>query len=376
VLPDIVVVSDLHLTGGAAGRTSGAFAGFLADLGRRASRRPLRLVILGDFLDLPRPLPTTGGRGGRAAFEGAVTAELERIAARHGELFGAFADLVAGGAMVDVVAGNHDIALLHGFAQRRLRRLLAAGDGIAFHPWIYHLPGTLYAEHGHQYHDVNAIPLLLQPWEADDPALLQRPLALELERCLAVPRPRSALALADRVCRLSGPALGSRRAAYRRDTLGRYAEQVGLAHGALLAIDGLSQASAWSVACRLARTRLVAPVRRAWSPGPLRRVSDRAAYLHRALPAIDGALRAAGQAVPCYVFGHTHLAEERPLGGGAARYLNTGTWSAALPAGDPASPAPGRFTFVEVSDGPGGSGPAAWLLRWNDEERRREPVAS
>jgi UDP-2,3-diacylglucosamine pyrophosphatase LpxH len=372
VLPDIVVVSDLHLTGGAAGRTGGAFAGFLADLGRRASWRPLRLVILGDFLDLPRPHPTTGG--GRAAFEGEVTAELERIAVGHRELFGALADLVAGGAMVDIVAGNHDVALLHGFAQQRLRQLLAAGGGIVFHPWIYHLPGTLYAEHGHQYHDVNAIPLLLQPWEADDPALLQRPLALELERCLAVRRPRSALALVDRVCRLSGPALAGRRDAYRRDTLRRYAAQVGLAHGALLAIDGLSEASAWSVARRLARTRLVAPARRAWSPGPLRRVSDRAAYLYRAWPAIDDALRAAGQAVPYYVFGHTHLAEERPLGGGDARYLNTGTWSAAVPRGDPASPAPCRFTFVEITDGPGGSGPAARLLRWNDEERRREAV--
>jgi hypothetical protein len=103
-------------------------------------------------------------------------------------------------------------------------------------------------------------------------------------------------------------------------------------------------------------------------------VSDRAAYLYRAWPAIDGALRAAGQAVPYYVFGHTHLAEERPLGGGDARYLNTGTWSAAVPRGDPASPAPCRFTFVEITDGPGGSGPAARLLRWNDEERRREAV--
>ena len=60
-------------------------------------------------------------------------------------------------------------------------------------------------------------------------------------------------------------------------------------------------------------------------------------------------------------------------GGGDARYLNTGTWSA-VPRGDPASPAPCRFTFVEVTDGPAGSAPAARLLRWNDEERRREAV--
>jgi hypothetical protein len=62
--------------------------------------------------------------------------------------------------------------------QRHLRRLLARAGGIAedavdltVYPWLYYVPGLLYAEHGHQYHDLNSFPALVR----DDTALSDRP---------------------------------------------------------------------------------------------------------------------------------------------------------------------------------------------------------
>jgi UDP-2,3-diacylglucosamine pyrophosphatase LpxH len=398
VTPNVVLVSDLHLAGGGMADDrvvdpGGAFARFLGDLGRRAAdqQRPVRLVILGDFLELPRFDPAAAGLADRAGFEQAVTLGLERIAVGHPEVFGALADLVSGGSAVDIVPGNHDIALLHRSAQERLRELLAAavGDGvrarIAFHPWIYHQPGVLYAEHGHQYHDLNAVPLLLASWSAEDPSLLYRPPAFELESYRAAARssPNAAgqrlcylVALLGQVLALSSPRFARQRAAYRQRILHGYAEQVGIAHRALVAIDQLSEATAWSIAWRLTRTWLVTPAVRALpaqarSPRSAWLASNRAAYLHRAWPAIHAALEAEGQAVPFYIFGHTHLAEKRQLPGGRVCYLNTGTWSPAVPP----PPAPGRFTFVEVTHGSPARGPVARLLRWDDNERRPEAVA-
>ena len=78
----------------------------------------------------------------------------------------------------------------------------------------------------------------------------------------------------------------------------------------------------------------------------------------RAARGVDGVLAQAGQSVPFYVFAHTHVPDDRPLGvePGAARYLNPGTWSRLR------LPQARRSCFVEigVSDGV----PTARLARW------------
>jgi hypothetical protein len=58
-----------------------------------------------------------------------------------------------------------------------------------------------------------------------------------------------------------------------------------------------------------------------------------------------------GVAVPAYVFGHTHRAEQRVLDGARtpARYLNAGTWCAAVRGAGPDRADPALFPFVEVA---------------------------
>jgi UDP-2,3-diacylglucosamine pyrophosphatase LpxH len=404
----ITIVSDLHLslgcnrdhnTGGHVLHDAG-FARFLGQVRRRAAERRSgwRLVILGDLVDLP---------DAQAPPAGTITM-LTQIAAGHPELFGAVGAFLDAGMQVDVVAGNHDVALLRRAVRERFADLVlaAAGDssvtaGIRFHPWIYHLPGVLYAEHGSQYHDINAMPALLGLDGSDDHRPAGRPMATELARYRTRLRERRAeqswpaaqlgggmeslrlaAALARHARALSGPELARLRAAYRVSTLRRYAAEVGITHDALVGIDELSVASAWSVAGRLLRTRVLGPAARATAGllplerrrhGPLWQPADRAAYLHSAWPTIHRVLCAAGQAVPFYVFGHTHHPEELALPDGSARYLNAGTWvSAGLPAGRPAPASAG--TFVEITGGPGTAAPVARLLRWNDEAGQPEAL--
>jgi UDP-2,3-diacylglucosamine pyrophosphatase LpxH len=404
----ITIVSDLHLslgcnrghyTGGHILHDAG-FARFLGHVRRRAAeqRSGWRLVILGDLVDLPDaeapPVETN--------------TVLTQIAAGHPQLFGAVGAFLGAGMQVDVVAGNHDVALLRRAVRERFADLVlaAAGDssvkaGIRFHPWIHHLPGVLYAEHGSQYHDINAMPALLGLDGSDDHRPAGRPLATDLTRYRRRLRARRAeqswpaalfggglaslrfaAALARHARAMSGPELARRRAAYRGSTLRRYAAEVGIAHDALVGIDELSVASAWSIAGRLLRTWVLGPAARAAPSllprdrrrhGPLWQPDDRAAYLRSAWPTIHRLLRAADQAVPFYVFGHTHRPEDLALPDGSARYLNAGTWaSAGLPEGRPAPASAG--TFVEITGGPGTAAPVARLLWWNDEAGQPEAL--
>jgi UDP-2,3-diacylglucosamine pyrophosphatase LpxH len=404
----ITIVSDLHLSLGCnRGHDAGGhilhdagFARFLGHVRRRAAeeRSGWRLVILGDLVDLP---------DAEAPPAETITV-LTQVAAGHQGLFGAVGEFLAAGMQVEVVAGNHDVALLRRAVRERFADLVLAAardssvmTGVSFHPWIYHLPGVLYAEHGSQYHDINAMPALLGLDGSDDHRPAGRPLAAELARHRRRLRERRAerswpaaqlgdgleslrfaAALARCARAMSGPELARRRAAYRGATLRRYAAEVGIAHDALVGVDELSVASAWSIAGRLLRTWVLGPAARA-APrllprdrrrhGPLWQPADRAAYLRGAWPTIHRLLRAAGQAVPYYVFGHTHYPEELALPDGSARYLNAGTWgSAGSPEGRPAPASAG--TFVEITGGAGTAAPVARLLRWNDEAGRPEAL--
>lgn len=396
----ITIVSDLHLSrhcdpdhADHALHDAG-FARFLDHVRRRAAERggQWRLVILGDLVDLPY--------AGASTAEAA--AELTRVAAGHPRFVAAVGGFLAAGLQVDVVAGNHDVGLLRTGVRERLAELLRPGGGdagrpagVAFHPWIFHVPGVLYAEHGSQYHDITAVPALLGLDETEDRRPSGQPLVAELERYRSGLRERrarsrglAALAgvgqeslryagiLARQALALSGPELARRRERYHAVALPRYAAQVRIAHDALVGIDALTAASAWSIGARLVRTWVTGPSARAarnllasrgrrrgrfWQP------ADQAVYLRRAWPAIHRVLGAAGQSVPFYVFGHTHLAEALPLADGTARYLNTGTWRAST---GPSAPG----TFVEITGEPGASGPVARLLRWNDELGRPEAL--
>jgi UDP-2,3-diacylglucosamine pyrophosphatase LpxH len=293
---DIAIVSDLHLCAGYDERTGTysrredffydqAFARFLAHLRRRAEEegRHWRLVILGDLVDFLQVAPVDAGEGPVVdTSDRATMAKLARIARGHPELFAALGEFAAAGFPVDVVTGNHDVELIRPAVQRRFVELVcqscrqpAAADQISFHPWIYYVPGVVYAEHGHQYDDVNSFPFQLRPFVEDDPDQIDLPLgsyfvcylfnqieaidpfadnvrpvtsyliwSLQAHPVLTLSTLGYHLRLLVTVLRRSKdqtPAeLGARREAYRRDLLPAYAQAVGLDHDTVVAIDRLA----------------------------------------------------------------------------------------------------------------------------------------
>jgi hypothetical protein len=300
----IVLVSDLHLGAGDAGdpfRRDADFADFCRHLAGSPAAEPgaRRLAVLGDFLEL---------LGVRAP---SAVERVDRIAHAHPDVFGALAGLVSTGWDVDVVTGNHDVELLRPDVRRRLSALLDRGrpgpGRVRFHPWILHVPGVLYAEHGHQYHDINWFPALAWAAGRDGAGEVRHPLGAKL----GGPRPALAGALVrDAAGRLLG-ASDPRRRQYRRAALAAMAPDVDLGAGTLRRIDRLPRVSTAATAYRMAALAGRRP------PAP---------YLHRAATRIDRILRERGEACAAYAFGHSHVAECLPLGDGPACYVNAGTW--------------------------------------------------
>jgi UDP-2,3-diacylglucosamine pyrophosphatase LpxH len=354
-----VLISDLHLGGGAAAAAAGpAFADpfdqdeallqFLGHLGRRQDGHHYRLVLLGDTLDFLR-VPVTGRRAGLYARNDIeAIGQLERIHGAHSAVFAGLATLLAGGAGVDVVVGNHDIELARPAVRARLRALLRDRHGceprtlssLRFHPWGYHVPGLLYAEHGNHYHDINTFTRPLHPFRGD--GLLERPPAARLGGLRRLARGRAASVglrdpLADllprrRLDRATRSAYGS--------LLRAYADDLGLA---VDVVDRLHQMGATSlprIARRLLRSRL-------GGTSYLLQLPEIAAAVH-------DTLSSRGQAARFYVFGHVHVPQYLRLPGTTASYLNTGTWSTDGTVQNP---------WVEITPVEGGS-PTAALRRW------------
>ena len=286
---DVVLVSDLHLGPGPLHCVEtffqdAEFCRFLDALVRRADReqRSWRLVILGDFLDFLRCELVTNEAGG-APTEQVAMATLERIVANHEEVFHGLARFLAAGFPVDIVIGNHDAELVRPALQDRLRTVLAdagaaaSAGALRFHPWIFHLPGVVYAEHGSQHDGFNAFSTVLDPYEDAPPGPLERPIGtflfeaverlvysidpcpdhvsspIRYYRLAARRQPGSALDALRRQMvifadllrharALSGPSWVARRAAYR-DRLEPYAKEVGLSLRTVAAIDEMSSAS-------------------------------------------------------------------------------------------------------------------------------------
>lgn len=287
---DVVVISDLHLGPGPHHSVETFFHDtelccFLDALVRRAETegRTWRLVILGDLLDLLRCELVTHEAGGAPSEEVALVT-LERILANHPDAVGGLARFLAAGFPIDIVVGNHDAELVRPALQERLcAALSAAGAGpaaanVRFFPWIYHLPGVLYAEHGSQHDGFNCLSTVLDPYVDAPSGPLERPigtflfeamerLVYDIDPCpdhvssplryyrLAIRRePGTALEILGRQAQifldllrharaLSGPAWAGRRAAYRADRLEPYAKEIGLSAESVAAIDEMSSAS-------------------------------------------------------------------------------------------------------------------------------------
>jgi UDP-2,3-diacylglucosamine pyrophosphatase LpxH len=364
-----VLLGDLHLTD-AATPAALRLARLADTLTARAAngRGCVSLVLMGDIVDLIQVADGSGDPlGGRLSHGDLVAcAKLDRIAAVQGALFSALGRLALAGGGVELVTGNHDQALARPAVQEHVRALAlgadaptAARERIAFHPFAFHLPGVLFAEHGHRYHAINAAPAALRAHleGADEP--ISHPLGSLLTALRCATPLLVARARAREVARI-GPALlrglvttllaRQRPPArtIRRDPalLARVAESTRLPEAAVAAIDRLAPPE---VGFRR-MLRLGVPS----EPNML-----------RAARGVHAALLTAGAATPFYCYGHTHAADRRPLDGAAsAEYLNAGAFglNTNAPRGHGyivVRERPGRAPLARLGDA--GDGPGATL---------------
>jgi hypothetical protein len=374
----LVIISDLHLGAGRDRRTGRrdphdpfhhdeALASFLDHLvaSRPQDRAPARLLVLGDLLDFPSV--AASGYGRRASSARAALAKFEVIAGGHPDVFAALRRYVAAGGRLELVAGNHDVELLRPSLQERLAETLGAPRAVSFHPWIYYLPGVLYAEHGHQHHDINALTTLLEPDGGPRAGELEQPPGMLLQHHVldlrdhdgarAVAWARFAAELAHGLVQRVVRGARRRRAAYRARALPAEAARTGLPAATLAKIDALSTTSTSAMVRRLLRT-------------VLRCGGDH--YLVRGLRAVHGVLSHDGHAVPLYAVAHSHRPLRIPLDAEpeAPILLNAGTWT-----GSAATDAGATLTFIEIAGRNGDGRPSARLLRWDPESRRALPLA-
>jgi UDP-2,3-diacylglucosamine pyrophosphatase LpxH len=368
----LTVIADFHMSAPAYDDfvEDRAAAAFLDHLAAKPANRSL--LILGDLIDFAK-VPVDRRRRLDTSSQAALR-KLEVVAAEHERVFAALGRLAAAGVALELVAGNHDAELVRPPVQEQLGRLLGEAAGappatVSVHPWIYHLPGLLYAEHGHQHHDINRTPELFDPASLERGGSLAVPLGthiadyqLELEQTLGEGRPaptepRRALAAGRSTARFAGHAANAALRAWLaarrgppRPSLTALADNLALPPDALHEIASI---------CPTGPRDLLTRALRRPAPDPMRVTAAR----------IDQILSRRGIGAHLYIFGHTHRAAHTPLHPGAAAplYLNPGTWSVLRPAF-----APPHLTFLELTLD--GRGPDARLIRWEHAEARPRPV--
>jgi UDP-2,3-diacylglucosamine pyrophosphatase LpxH len=336
----IALVADLHMAAGDQDRfgEDDGLADTIGELVSSASHRLLRLVLLGDTFDFPAVALPGRRRATPATRPADAVEKLDRILAAHPGVVAALRGVVEAGHRIDVVAGNHDMELLFPAVQARLRRSLGNGPGeLVVHPWMLHVPGVLYAEHGEQHHDVNRFWWLGAEWpDGDEPLRVPAGSYVDALAHLHPGDGRGVLATAAQGIRMTAALVAALAALsnaerHREEREHRLTSSppAGLSPAVVLGIDRTAAATPSSIARRAARMAV----------GRLRRSRDGAAvpYMQSAAQAVHRVLDDAGLAVPFYVFGHTHVIADVPFPGGAARYLNPGTWSSTtrrVPGGD------------------------------------------
>lgn len=299
------IISDLHLDGSRTDPrgTTQAFASYLQSEVATSGTKDRHLALLGDTFEL---LNT----------DEPASAQLTRIERQHRDAFTALASCVGAGVTVHVVCGNHDAALAERETFNTLGSLLRAEPGdqrLRLHPWFLYMPGLLYAEHGHQHHDLNRISELpVSGWAVRRPE--SPPLQLWADS--------EGVGGARRIKRVAAAVIRSSRAERSMASLSadrgvqQAATAFGLPQGAVAELVVAS------------RFRVIQSGVRA-----LLRVSGRmlgftrpGGFLHRAARRVDGILSSHGLGVPAYVFGHTHCAERQAIRPGVV-YANAGTWT-------------------------------------------------
>jgi len=363
---ELLIVSDLHL-GVSVGDRGVALASFVRDATDAGIQR---LVLLGDSLDLPTHVSGLGGDATDRWVTAAADA-VERIADAQPQAFDAIAQFIARGGRLELIAGNHDVALhLRVVRTALVDRLGGRRAAVGWHPWALHLPGLLWAEHGSQHHDLHAIPEWLSPPATRSTWGLPPGRAIEALSIAARDR-RPSRALLEAAAALAAdafasaaarPALARTRRAYRARELPACASALELPLSSLVAVDRLSETDLWAIAARLMRRRL-------------ERDSELpASFLGPAAQRVHAILAAVGREVRIYAFGHTHAPTVMALSPAAsgAWFANAGSWAGLRPAALDARIGVGRYPFLRISvaDRPD---PIIELELWNAARERVEP---
>ena len=384
---DLLFLSDLHLAAGSAGLVDRFThdAALVRLLGRFDADAPLvRVVLLGDFLDFIEAAPEAGPLDPSDA---ETLRRLDAIVAAHPTVFDAFGRFLALGGALTVLPGNHDVELTRAAVRARLREHLvgdapdpAVAARIEVLPWFLHIPGVVYAEHGSQYHDLNAFPTLLAPWWTG--AEVEHPIGSLLGARDAAPRGRGVVARLKALGALAVPAAraalrqawlrhGPPAARYRDATLTAEAQASGLDVTTLRGIHRLSEAGLPSVARRMLRllgrrARAGVPTRTPVDPSTPATVDE---CLMEAARGIDRQLVADRAEVAFIVMGHSHRPAVRPLGQAAASpwFINSGAWTSRK--------RPPALSCVWLCRG-GARGPMATLEAWDEGTGRLHPIGN
>jgi UDP-2,3-diacylglucosamine pyrophosphatase LpxH len=382
---DIIFLSDVHLAAGSS--TPGehffydaVFARLLEHLINQAEahQQRLRLVLLGDTFDFLRVESPNQPQVSYSldTSTAAAVEKISRIAAGHPLFFQALAWLLDHGGALEIVPGNHDIELIRVPVQEAFIKLVAphcqadtAVAAIRFHPWVFFLPGVLYAEHGQQQHFLNAMPDLLERSLRQPAKRFRLPIGSYLE-LFKTSTPRSPAA----TLHLAGAFI---LASLRRSLAGRYcpspetlkpiAESTGLSTRMLQMLYQRSQGSTWDTLWRVFRGRYRASVKPPRAGG----------YLYQAAIAIHHLLMCEDQSVPYYIFGHSHQPARLPLPvpDQTACYMNAGSWIKMEHPCPKHLTSTNTFLFIRVGVRPG-TQPRGEILAWNDMLGKIEPFIS
>ncbi|NNF54082.1 MAG: hypothetical protein HKN03_06510 [Acidimicrobiales bacterium] len=361
----IVAISDLHL--GVGERRSPndppegflhdqQLAGFIAHLSPSESE-PTALLLLGDIFELPGGFVRGRRRPGYLIVELADLLErVVRIAAAHPGVFASLAGFVAAGGAIHVVPGNHDPALaipevvdgLVGAIAAAGCAAQAARDQLTVYPGAFHLPGELHAQHGNQFHDINAFASAAQPsrpMRRSGSFCIEDPLGSVLHRLQLGARSWKGLGsglveLGNALLAIPVVALRSRRSTGR--SIGDDPVQVALQP---MFVSGSSAAVRRVVRRTLTRSRAA---------------GEPEDYMLQGARQLDAVLTKRNHGVPIYLFGHSHRAACHRLSPNGPMYANTGTWSAWAPSEGESLP------YVEITTG--AEAPVVMIRFWSADQ--------
>jgi hypothetical protein len=350
-------VSDLHLDphGDDAERVGAAFSTLVSHVVLADACPRRHVVLLGDTFEL---------RGGSRVTGDRVADRLKALAASAPSFFAGVAKCLDEGVNVHVMCGNHDVRLLTRDLTETLAQLVCGMDSrrrkfLTVHPWILHVPGLFYAEHGHQHHALNRMPTLLQGAHQESSSFVPR---TALDAWTNEPGRRAfrrALAVLNAVRSTRKDERDSRSAGYVT-LLRQVGEGASLEPELMQAIHSVSH---FGIPTTMVRTAGRVLGRRFGT-------SKHDGYLRAAAVRIDRILAPFGGPV-CYVFGHTHQARLERLSSSGAWYVNAGTWS--VQTRGSTADEPGRFPYVVVSAK--ATGPGVELRYWRPSSRQHGPTA-